>query len=159
MKQRSRKPRRIISPLMLIAGMQKLHQRDAMAFVSTFDTFLYQIERGTADGTAIRGMTLFLAALYDASVHYQARNVQALIDATGDLWVRAAERCDGRGMTDRIVVNAEELAALRRLKEAMAVFLPEVQVGPWKSFMENAQRRWDKHAATSSFRHALSETS
>lgn len=148
--RKPRVPRRVISPLLLVAGMQKLHQADAMAFASTFDTFLFALERGHADHVAIRGMTLFIAALYDASRHYQARNVERLIDATGDLWIRAAERCSAKGMNDRIVVNAEELAALRELYDAMRVFLPEVQVGPWKAFMENAARRWDRYAASSS---------
>lgn len=155
-----RQPKRIINPLMLVAGLQKLHERDAMAFVSTFDSFLFALERGHADHVAIRGLTLFLSALYDASRHYGARNVEALIDATGDLWIRAAERCSAKGINDRIVVNAEELAALRELHDAMRVFLPEVQVGPWKAFMENAARRWDQYAALSPAfaSHALAAT-
>jgi hypothetical protein len=144
-----RKERRVINPLYLVAGVQKIATADAMLFCEKFDDFLFQIERGHGEAEAIRGMTLFIAALYDASVHYKASNVKALIDKTGDLWIRAAERCTAKGMTDRIAINAEEMDTLRTLHEAMRVFLPEVQVGPWKCFMESAQRRWDKFAGQS----------
>lgn len=143
---------RVINPLLLVAGVQKLGEGSAMPFLSRFDSFLFALERGHAHGSEIRGLTLFLAALYDASRHYQARKLEALIDQTGELWIRASQRCADKGITTRIVVNAEELAQLKLLYAAMRVFLPEVQVGPWKSFLENAAERWDSFVASSSFK-------
>jgi hypothetical protein len=145
---RKYKPRRVINTLYLMAGLQKLGD-SAESFVLQADGALFAIEQGRGLGDHIRTLTLFMAALFDAAVHYESRAARELFDKHGDTWVTAAERCAARGMTDRIVLTGDEVGVLREFIAAARAFLPEVEVGPWRCFVENAQRRWDKHAGQS----------
>jgi len=155
--KKKRTPRRVINPLYLIGGMQKIGKKHTRELMSEYDSFLWHVDHGKGYAKSVRGITLFLAALHDAATHYNARFLLSLIDQTGELWVRAGERCTGKGITDRIVVNAEERAALEQLHAAMDAFLPEVEAGPWVSFVDNAKQRWDTYARTSAFTAGLEE--
>jgi len=150
-----RKPRRVVSPLMLLAGKQAIGN-DADRILFPFAVHLEEVAKGHGYGQSIRVLTMFAAATYDAGLFYGHKSLLALADKAGDDWIVAGETTQQRGITDRIVMTADSLKAMRALFCALLELMPSMELAAWTSFMGNAQRRWDKFAASqqSVFRYA-----
>lgn len=147
MSQPKRKPKPVGNPLRLIAAKTPIGERDTDQLLFPFSAHLYEVAMGHGYGESIRCITLQLAAAYDAGRFYRHPGLERTAERAGDMFVAAGERCRAQGMTDRVVLNADELTAVRRLLCALYALLPSMEIGAWGAMLKSASDRWQQAVA------------
>ena len=149
-----RKERPIRNPLHLLAGKQPIGP-DSERMLFPYQLHLQEVALGHGYGTSVRLVTYLLSASYDASLFYRLPQLEKLANEAGDAWIQAGERCQAKGITERVICTGDELETIRKCLRALVHMMPTFELGAWTSFIENAARRWAKFAGgeTSAFRH------
>ena len=150
-------PKHITSGMHLVAGKQPIGEADTQRIMAPFSANLYEAAMGHGYGPQIKVITLFISAAHDAGLYYKSEALRIAADRAGDAWIQAGDMSISKGITDRTVFNANQLEQVRVLLRGLYDLMPQMEVGAWMSFVENAARRWNKYAKKSVFGHATEQ--